>query len=857
MAMVFFKVPFRVGMMGETGYVEKVTFLVETNVPEGDVVYKVENFVYGSGAKYEFFGGIGELELPTSVGANPVAFEYKVTLEVYRRGMERQVLGPYYMAAPATTADIPLANWPEVSSVPATWMTTATAQLTAAGQAALATTTAAKDQALAAQSGAVAAKDLTLAAKAEVEQILITDLATTDGQTSALINAPASATAQALTATIATVATPVAQAAAADYLGSQPGVEAAAEAAVADAVAAGLPTATTSTPGLMPVLDKIKVDSATASSTPDALMRRNSAGQTTVTIPTAAAHVARKDYVDNMVTASLAPGNLGVADLDTIVGTDAAMTASYYQSTDGNATPERHYPTTKGGHLTLRRVSANQVFQTYEARAEGANPGKSWRRSSVGGAWSVWVEVGGGTATLPAGMATPWAAGIAYAVGDVMTTARGDRLKCVTAHTSAAIFTDDLPKWVTLDLPQQEATMLQQARASKGGGIGVGNKAAIAYRFDDWHEDLNATVMPLLKARGFPAGHATIADLTAQPWADGDSAANVLDRFKNGMEVHSHGDGHTDPSAGGLPALVKEIVTSKATIESWGVKCQGWMQPGATPTGSAIPYGTGFTNLASLNSYAALLIRQTYPLSEMYASGIYRNIPHGAYHGLDHITISDGMTYAAVIAAIDVALREGRGLELMTHAGNIGKPGNMTLAEWTAVLDYVVTKWEAGECEVLTPSGLMFADRGTWRAQLVADPDFTRNLWTLTTGRTIETVGSDKVLQIAADHTGLSTMDAARPGDLVTRGFDGETWVFEGWARSTGASVTVSRVLLQSYPTTTALSLSLTRTIPAGATWTRVRHAFSIPPGVDKLTVALSRNSGDGIQWKNVRILKV
>ena len=213
MAMVFFKVPFRVGMMGETGYVEKVTFLVETNVPEGDVIYKIENFVYGSGAKYEFTGGIGELELPTRVGANPTSFEYKVTLEIYRFGQKRQVVGPYYMAAPATTDDIPLANWPEVSSVPASWMTTATAQLTAAAQSALAPTVAAKDTAVAAAAtattaastaasnvaGLIAADRTAVAAdRAYVEGIVVTDLGTTDGQSKALIESPTSETRTAL-----------------------------------------------------------------------------------------------------------------------------------------------------------------------------------------------------------------------------------------------------------------------------------------------------------------------------------------------------------------------------------------------------------------------------------------------------------------------------------------------------------------------------------------------------------------------------------------------------------------------------------------------------------------------------------
>lgn len=169
MAVTWFNVPFNVGMLGIEGAV-KTRVLVETNVPGGDVVYPTINFIYGSGATLNFDGGEGTLRLPTRIYANPATFEYKVTLEVQRKGGKPQNLGPYYLSAPAVDEGVhPLAEWPEISSAPATWMTTATMQLTAAGQSALASTTTARDQAITAKGQAADARDAAQVAKVAAE----------------------------------------------------------------------------------------------------------------------------------------------------------------------------------------------------------------------------------------------------------------------------------------------------------------------------------------------------------------------------------------------------------------------------------------------------------------------------------------------------------------------------------------------------------------------------------------------------------------------------------------------------------------------------------------------------------------
>jgi len=462
--------------------------------------------------------------------------------------------------------------------------------------------------------------------------------------------------------------------------------------------------------------------------------------------------------------------------------------------------------------------------------------------------------------TVPA---PSWAAGTVHLPADIVTTSRGDRVRCVTAHNAATSFTDDLPYWESVDAPIEEPIMLQLARHSKGGSIGIGDMGAVAFRFDDGHETFHSTVYPLLTARGVPAAHACISDFTAQPWSDGDSAANVLTRNKNGVEVWSHGIDHKDPSPHGLTGaggLVDQIVGSKTTIEGWGVKVQGWMQPGATPLGAAEPYGTDFTAEGDIYTYAALLIRQTYPLSEMDTTGKYRAIPAGVYHGANHITISDGMTYAAAADAVDRAVRGKFGLVMMIHCHNLGSGANLSVAEFTTLLDYVIAYWDAGDLEILTPSGLMFADHGSSRVDLLAGSgtfdDAAR--WNLSTGRTIETGGGHtgaNYHSTTSSTTSLSTINP-RFDNLTQRGFSGETFLFEGWARSNGAGTTVSRVVLQDYDDSGNLNLSLTRS-GITTTWTRVRHAFTIPPVTDEVNMSIGRNSGDGIDWDDITVRKV
>lgn len=412
----------------------------------------------------------------------------------------------------------------------------------------------------------------------------------------------------------------------------------------------------------------------------------------------------------------------------------------------------------------------------------------------------------------------------------------------------------------------KEQRLTQQLRASKGGVIGVGDKGVIAFRYDDYHTAFNTTTYPLHTARGLPAGFASISRLDQQPWSSATAPATIKGWNQNGVEIHSHGVDHKDPSPQGDAGIVDQVVNSRAEIEAWGVKCQGWMQPGATAVGAATPYGTTFTAPADLDTFAGRLIRQTYGMSEAYLVGEVRTLPFAAYHGLNHITVSDGMTLTVAKSWVDRAVERKLGIEFMCHSGNLGTGSNMTVADYTAFLDYVVTKWEAGLIEVLTPSGLAFADKSSSRLDLLINGSFENS-----TTNVIETYGwglAATVGTVMADGgrtgpkylrqdvgIGNGVFCNQRPDSLGSLGLGGETFLFEGWARSSAG--TSSRVLLRDYTDISRLSLTLTRNIPAGNTWTRVRHAFSLAPRTTTLSVGLGRTNGQQIDWDDVSVKKV
>ena len=411
--------------------------------------------------------------------------------------------------------------------------------------------------------------------------------------------------------------------------------------------------------------------------------------------------------------------------------------------------------------------------------------------------------------------------------------------------------------------------LTDRIRGMKGAGIGVGSKAVVSLRFDDWQAAFKANVFPLLLSRGLPAGYAHISRFDQQSdWTAGVTWDDVKTWWKNGVEVWCHGTDHKDPTPNGYAGLVDQIVTAKAEIEARGLPVMGWMQPGATPLTAATPYGTSFLDLSDFASTpAGRLITSTYGMSCADTFGQYRILPQRVPYGMAHFTVSDGMSLPAAKLLIDNAIAAGCGVQLMCHAGNLGGSG-MPVASYAALLDYIVTKRDAGLVEVLTPSGLANADKSASRFNMLNNGDFegvtTGDIpyqgWQA--GQTVETSGGKMGANFCRMTSAVTSLLVQRLGGAHNQigvqqlGLNGGTMVLKAWVRSNGSATTTARFLITDYDDAARLNLDIRRP-DIGTSWTQVHVPFSFPAECNRLTFAFGKLTGDGIDFDGLEIMPI
>ncbi|MBU3143444.1 cell wall-binding repeat-containing protein [Clostridium sp. CF012] len=412
--------------------------------------------------------------------------------------------------------------------------------------------------------------------------------------------------------------------------------------------------------------------------------------------------------------------------------------------------------------------------------------------------------------------------------------------------------------------------LLQQERISKGGVIGTGGKGVVALRFDDYQDIFGKKIYPLLLSRGLPSSMALISRFKASHyWGSGTTWDQVRNWNRNGVEIWSHGTDHNDYSPKGYAGLYSQIVTSKAEIEAQNIKVAGWALPGVTPKTKNLPYD-GLIKPSDYNGIVGNLLMQTYAITEAYAYPYdsVRTLPTKIYHGLNHYTVSDDSgTLRKSKEAIDVAIKNKTGIEFMCHAGNLDKPRTMSLSDFTALLDYIKTKWDDGSIEVLTPSGLFFADpNSSSRLQLTTSHSFegltvnNPGAWSGTsqwTGKTIEKSGGKtgaNFLRINSSITNSAVTQKITSLDKLK--VSGEQFVLEGWFRANGDGNTTGMVQIDDPNKPNALKI-MNKVVSNGSTWTKVRFVFSIPPNTKTITISLSRLAGVGIDWDDIIIKKI
>lgn len=273
------------------------------------------------------------------------------------------------------------------------------------------------------------------------------------------------------------------------------------------------------------------------------------------------------------------------------------------------------------------------------------------------------------------------------------------------------------------------AAHVADIRMKKGGKIGVQGKGVIAIREDHGFDRFRDIHFPLLRARSLPSGFGFVtgaignSSSSYEPGIYGWGAARRV--VYQGHEVWDHSRDHGDPAPLGTSpyTLAEQIDGSRAILEAQELVPVGWQMPGVT--GAKTPgWSDNLKTITDLGkTEAGQRIMANYGLIEAYRGGVQRILPTDGCYMLSHVTL-DKMTLAAAKVWVDRAV-PGLGIEFMYHPDWLGTAGHMSIADFTAFLDYVVAKRDAGTVEVLTPSGLAFADpTTTYRLNWLRDSGF-------------------------------------------------------------------------------------------------------------------------------------
>lgn len=407
---------------------------------------------------------------------------------------------------------------------------------------------------------------------------------------------------------------------------------------------------------------------------------------------------------------------------------------------------------------------------------------------------------------------------------------------------------------------------LDRVKRKRLGIIGTSGKPVISLRFDHDLDRFLTVVQPLLKARYLPFSFGVVTgsinnpgagyEPTAKTWADVRTQVAYI-----GGELWAHSRTHGDGVS-----LESEIVGCRDDMLANNLQPAGFHQPGGPAT-----YGP-FQTVAELDSPAGKLIRATYPLYETYLPGAYRTLPTDGCRGLNHVTL-DALTLAEAKAFIDVAVTTGMGLELMLHPKLVGTVGYMSVADFTAVLDYVKGLWNADTIEVMTGSGLAFADpSSTYRRSVVPHGSFEGLTtaakpapWAASLWWTIGTDGGRTGSNYLRLSTGQTYAQCSLDASIVTNLMAGGTFMLEAWYRTghggTGSARPTVRIMCGSallgshdlHPSEIFASSS------SSPSWVRLRIPFSLPVDASSCNFLLSRVSADAghVDWDDVRVIAI
>lgn len=406
---------------------------------------------------------------------------------------------------------------------------------------------------------------------------------------------------------------------------------------------------------------------------------------------------------------------------------------------------------------------------------------------------------------------------------------------------------------------------LEAIRQSRFGKIGTSGRIPVSFRVDHQIDEFIEHFGPLFKARALPLSVGLVTKSVGNPSAPYEPTTATWEDVRTqiqdiGGEIWSHSQTHSDPGVNGSTSLHDEIVESKRDIEAQGIGVMGWHQPGGPAT-----YGP-FRTMADYNSADGRLIRDTYPLFESYRWGTeYRVLPAQGVFGDSHFTL-DTATLDQAKEWVETARMLRRGVQFMWHPKFLLNPGGMGLAVFEQFLDHVVALRDAGEVEVLTASGLAFADlESDHRPSVVPYGDFERAPTTAPPAWNVSqsthwNIGTDgghtgqKYLHFPADVSTRATCEI----DTIKMQMQGAPYEFRGWFRRRDAVATSAAVRIRNF--TARGNFILPENKPVLETqgeWQFVRFSFVPPLDTGRILLDISRNAGGAIDVDDLEIVAV
>ena len=266
--------------------------------------------------------------------------------------------------------------------------------------------------------------------------------------------------------------------------------------------------------------------------------------------------------------------------------------------------------------------------------------------------------------------------------------------------------------------------LVSQLHDRKGGTIGTGGKAAVAFRFDHWMTQFNILAVPLLEKYNMPWAQALNAR-SDNGYSGGTMnwAATQAKAISTGGEVFNHSATHRDAQTS--DKLIDEIVTGRDELRAKFplLTIDGWMQPGTSGSyGGLQPY----RNEDDYATEAGTLVANYHAIVYGYRGGFTR-LDGEPSIGQGHLSM-DRLTVAQVKQHIDRAVSLGAGVVLMMHPNALDgtlENSKMTAAAFEEVLKYVDALRTAGKLEVLSASGLQVADSSHGTRRHLIDVDLT------------------------------------------------------------------------------------------------------------------------------------